>query len=254
MFCLLGLGIGKELDPQNRGAAARKDRVLIADSFNKGQLDGSKWLTTRAHDFREAIVDVVDRASSPQPANPELRLRADTLGTDDRTVKYLGVVSRATIDLRRAKQVEFEIDWNRQANGSYLTAGIYLAPTLTRSSPEAEPTWLKFEYVGVPPGRHARAALTQRNQGVLRLLETEGWPDKQRTGRAIDKQKVALILDRRSIHIWENGVLWYQAKNLDLPFPSAHLYLQMSSHSNYPAREVFFDDIVVREASAGEKP
>ena len=29
-------------------------------------------------------------------------------------------------------------------------------------------------------------------------------------------------------------------------FPTAHLYLQMSSPGNYPAREVFFDEVTVR--------
>ncbi|MDA2923408.1 hypothetical protein MYX65_01920 [Acidobacteria bacterium AH-259-L09] len=37
-----------------------------------------------------------------------------------------------------------------------------------------------------------------------------------------------------------------------LPFSSAFLYLPMSGHSNYRSREIFFDDILVREACEEE--
>lgn len=225
-----------------------KPRTLFADSFDSPQLDQTKWRRTWANDFRERTIDLVLRREEPGKADRQLRLRANTLGTDDTTVKYLGVVSRAKIDLQTAKEIEFELDWNKQANGSYLTAGIYLAPRLTSTTPEQARDWLKFEYVGVPPGRNARSVLAKQVAKQLRLLDTEGWPDQQRTGRYIERQRLRIRLTTKSIRVFENGQLKYSSDQLDLPFTSAYIYFQMSSHSNYPPREIFFDNVVVRES------
>ena len=134
-------------------------RILLADSFDSGQLDTQKWKVTLAHDFSERSTDVVNRAAAGLPPNYQLRLRAGTLRTDDRTVKFLGVVSAKPVDLRSRKQIEFDFDWNQQGNGSYLTAGILLSPTLTTGSAEEELDWTMFQDVGVPPGRNARTKL-----------------------------------------------------------------------------------------------
>ena len=46
----------------------------------------------------------------------------------------------------------------------------------------------------------------------------------------------------------ENGKTLWQTKWDGFGFATAHLYLQMSSHSNYRAREVFFDQVSVGSA------
>jgi hypothetical protein len=222
-------------------------RTLTEDSFESGELATGAWQLTAANDFNEKAQDVVARDLEGE-TDHVLRLRADTLGTDDRTVKFLGVRFREKLDLRHRHQIEVELDWNDQANGSYLSAGIYLAPALTTVSPELEPSWVKFEYVGVPPGRNARALIALREKGLLRLLETEGWPDEQRLGRKIGRQRVRVVVDGGSLRISENGEPLYRSDGSVVPFSSAYLYLQLSSHSNYGSREVFFDDVVIREA------
>jgi hypothetical protein len=221
-------------------------RTLVHDSFESGGLDLDVWQLTAANDFKEKVQDVVARELEDE-TDHALQLRANTLGTDDRTVKFLGVMFREKLDLRHRHQIEFELDWNDQENGSYLTAGIYLAPTLTPVSPEFEPSWVKFEYVGVPPGRNARGLVALRDKGLLKLLETEGWPDQQRIGRKIGRQRVRVVVDGGSVRISENGDALYRSDGSVVPFSSAYLYLQLSSHSNYGSREVFFDDIVIRE-------
>ena len=80
------------------------------------------------------------------------------------------------------------------------------------------------------------------------MLHTEGWPDLQRTGRKIGRQRLRLVLEEGAIRVFENEELLYDSQKKVLQFSSAYLYLQMSSHSNYPPREVFFDDIAVRRA------
>ncbi len=236
------------LPEQERRISTNRQGVVLSESFDSGQLDARKWSVTSASDFRERTVDVVAQPHGSRTIDYRLRLRADTIGTDDRTVKYLGVVSTRPIHVAKKKELLFDLDWNRQANASYFSAAIYLCPTLNRATPEQEPDWLKFEYIGVPPGRNARGLLAKKERGQLRLLETEGWPDKQRTGRPIGLQRVRIVFDIDSLQLFENGNLLYEVRALNLHFSRAYLYLQMSSHSNYPAREVFFDNIVVKEA------
>lgn len=54
-----------------------------------------------------------------------------------------------------------------------------------------------------------------------------------------------LIIDNNQLKVIENGKDLYYTKNHGLNFIKAYLYLQMSSHSNYPAREIFFDNIKI---------
>jgi hypothetical protein len=197
-----------------------------------------QWTVTRSGDFKEAAVDIADG---------RLRLRASTIGTRDDTVKHLGVrTAKALVDISEPVEVVATIDWNNQANGCYLRATIFLCPTETLGTAADEKDWLKFEYVGVPPGKNGRAALSRRTSGNLRHLFTEGWPTEQRKGRPIGKQQVVLKLDATNIEIIENGKTWWGPKPHGLSWRQAYLYLQMSSHSNYPPREMFFDDVAVR--------
>ena len=219
--------------------------IILEDDFRSGNLDPERWRPTSAHDFREWIVDVQDRGAGKAP-DRGLRLRADTIGTDDGTVKFLGVVHPDPLDLTRPHQIEFELDWNNQSNGSYLSAGIYLSPTLTTGTPEGEDDWFKVVYVGVPPGGNVRSLVAVGRGGREHPLDTDGWPDRRRGGRAIDRQRIRLVLDGGSVSLFENDALLYRSETPILTFQSAYLYLQMTSHSNYPAREVFFDDLVVR--------
>ena len=224
-------------------ASEADPRVVLSDSFSAAALRREAWVVTRQGDFREAAVDILDG---------RLRLRADTIGTRDDTVKHLGIrATQQVIDLSSPVEVAAEIDWNNQANGCYLRASLFLCPTPTNGTAAAEPDWLKFEYVGVPPGKNGRALLGRRSKRQLRHLFTEGWPKEQRTGRKIGRQKVVLRLDHTNIEIVENGRSIFGPAPHGLAFRRAYLYLQISSHSNYPPREIFFDNVVVRTMSSG---
>jgi hypothetical protein len=211
---------------------------IAGKNFRGDGMEDVEWVVTRSGDFKEAAVDVVDG---------RLRIRAGTIGTRDDTVKHLGVrTGKAVVDLSTPVEVTATIDWNNQANGCYLRASIFLCPTETNGTPADKKDWLKFEYVGVPPGKNGRAALSRRTSGNLRHLYTEGWPAEQRKGRTIGKQQVVIKLDATNIEVIENGKTWWGPKPHRLSWQQAYLYLQMSSHSNYPPREVFFDDVGVR--------
>ena len=128
-----------------------------------------------------------------------------------------------------------------------MTAGIFLCPTLTEGNPADEPAWVRIEYVGVPPGRKARAAVWLRNETGTHWIHKEGWPEKQRTGRTIDRLRVGIEFREDGWAVTENGEPLFRAPGKwPLPFDTAHVYLQMSSHSNYPPREIFFDNITFR--------
>jgi hypothetical protein len=214
----------------------------LRDDFSGPALDQRRWHVTRQGDFQESTVDVVDG---------RLRLRMATIGTRDDTVKFHGVRSAQAFDISSGIAVSFELDWNDQANGSYLTAGMYLCPVATDGNPRDEENWLKLEYVGVPPGRNARALLATQQSGHLRHIYTEGWPDEQRTGRKIGRARARLVLEGPLLQVWENDELLFETEQQPLPFDQAYVYLQMSSHSNYPPRELFFDDVRVEALGQG---
>jgi hypothetical protein len=49
----------------------------------------------------------------------------------------------------------------------------------------------------------------------------------------------------QGLKVLENGGKMFATDHLPWPFPTAYLYLQMSSHSNYPPREIYFDNVVI---------
>lgn len=224
------------------------DESAIQDSFSEGVLDPSMWVLTSENDFAEKIVDVCD-VDLTEAVDYRLRLRAGTTGTADDTVKYLGVRSIQRIDFREGKAISFDLDWNNQANGCYLTGGVYLCPVTTDANPKAESDWLAFQYIGVPPGKNARFQVASNSGDMLRFLFREGWPDEQRTGREIGNQHVEIVIDENGLKIMENGEELYTTEDHGIGFTEAYLYLQMSSHSNYPPREIYFDDIIVQDIS-----
>ena len=214
----------------------------VSDDFQEGVISEGRWTLTRQNDFRTSLIDVIDVGQN----DLRLRLLADTVGTMDDTVKFHGVRTMKKIDFTERKIISFDLDWNEQANGSYLTAGIYLCPVVTDTNPRDEVDWIAFEYVGVPPGDNARFQIASKTNNSLRFLFTEGWPNKQRTGREIANQHVKLMIDKDTLKVLENNDELFITPDHGLGFTEAYLYLQMSSHSNYSSREVYFDNIVVK--------
>ena len=224
-YCLLA-------DP---GAGPTAREVVFADRFSLDHLDDAKWTRTRCHDFQEEVVDL---------AEGRLRMAAATTGTDDATVKLHGVRSAApVVDLSRPVEIAFALDWNNQANGCYMAAGAYLCPEAVDDPREAE-SWLRVLTIGVPPRRNARCLISAKRGGREEQLLTEGWPE-QREGRRIGVQRLRLTLDHGRLTVAENDASVLEVDALQLGFDRAYLYLQHSSHSNYPRREVFFDDVQV---------
>ena len=132
-----------------------------------------------------------------------------------------------------------QLDWADQANGSYLTAAVVLSPHATAGNPLDTSDWLKVAYVGVPPGRNARMLVELRSHGPDDTVETEGWPETRREGRRIGMQEIRLRVRSRAIEVWEGGrLIWMSPQALS--FETGYLYLQMSSHSNYAARSIYF--------------
>lgn len=210
-------------------------------AFSAGELDPERWVTTLAGDFKERIVDVVGK-NGPES---RLRIRANTMGTHPKTVKFLGARTVRSFSLAGEVRITVELDWNGQKNGSYMTAGVVLCPSATTGNPLKERDWLKVEYVGVPPGRNARMVVGTSKAGRELTLYTEGWPQKNRKGRSISVQTITIVIRDGSFQVFENGELRYDSNGVRLSFDSAHVYLQMSSHSNYRAREVYFDNLRV---------
>ncbi|MFA4837352.1 MAG: hypothetical protein WC749_14955 [Dehalococcoidia bacterium] len=232
-------------DTQESAKGKISDLTFFQDDFESGFLDLSRWQVTRENDFAQSIVDVRDVDPS-EGKDHRLRLGANTIGTDDATVKFHGVRSLGEIDFSAGRVISFDLDWNNQQNGSYLTAGIFLSPVSTDTNPAARTDWISLEYIGVPPGQNARFQIARMRTGNLQLLFTEGWPEQQRTGRKIGNQHLELAIDSRGLKVIENGEDIFSTEYHGLVFTQAYIYFQMSSHSNYPAREVYFDNISIK--------
>ncbi|MGJ0484672.1 MAG: hypothetical protein ACR65R_09070 [Methylomicrobium sp.] len=188
---------------------------------------------------------VVDETGQGK-SNCRLRISVDTRGTRDETVKFVGVRSGHPLLVTNGTHLSANLDWNNQTNGSYLSAAVILSPRKTNQNPLKTPEWLKIEYVGVPPGQNARMSISLTGQGRERILYTEGWPEANRSGRKIAQQKITFeILDQSLFRILENDQLVYESKLDKIPFRRAYLYLQVSSHSNYANRSIYFDNIQV---------
>jgi hypothetical protein len=218
--------------------------TVIEETFNTGYLDPGRWEMTREGDTHQSLIEVVPISPSDQDEY-RLRLGMDTIGTMDDTVKYIGIKSRESINLRQAHEISFDLDWNNQSNGCYLTAGFFLCSMETSTNPEREPEWLKIEYIGVPPGKNARVIIAIKADDSVRFLYTEGWPE-ERSGRPVGYQRIVLIPDTKGITILENGSFLYYISKNNLNLESGYLYFQLSSHSNYPFREIYFDNIIVK--------
>jgi hypothetical protein len=212
------------------------------EEFRQGRLDPARWERTVEGDFREASLEVVSAAASTG-AGYRLRLRADTRGTRDDTVKYLGARATQPIPLGEGREIEVDLDWARQSNGSYLTAAVVLSPHVTTRNPLDTADWLKVAYVGVPPGHNGRMLVEFRAGGRDHTVETEGWPATNREGRRLGSQRITLRFHHRAVEVWEGDrSVWISTPDA-LGFESAYLYLQMSSHSNYPPRAIYFDRV-----------
>jgi hypothetical protein len=215
--------------------------VVFRDDFSAPQLEASKWVHTVSNDFQTELVDVLDG---------RLRMAAATIGTDDRTVKFHGVRTvKPVVDLTKPVEISFDLDWNNQSNGCYMTAGLYLCPTAA-DNPEAEKSSLRVEYWGVWPGKNARCIIATKTNGNLKFLLTEDWLDKG-SGRHLTSPRLRVTLQGNKLTVTEDDKPIFKTTDLHLDFTQAYLYLQHSSHSNYPRREVFFDNVLVQEV--GEK-
>lgn len=214
-----------------------------SETFSQGLLDLAHWQPTLEGDCRDCSISVVN---SIEQGDFRLRLLADTLGTQDDSVTFIGARNTRLIDLSKAKRIAVELDWNQQTNSSYLSAALVLSPHEIKQNPLKTSDWLKIEYVGVPPGQNTRMIIGLMVNGRGRTLYAEGWPDINRTGRKIALQRIMVVFsDRLLFQIWENDQLIYDSKLDKLPFSKAYLYLQLSSHSNYSARSIYFDNIRV---------
>ena len=221
-------------------SAATAPAATLREDFASGSLDPARWERTREGDFRAQSAEVVESATGQ---GYRLRLLADTVGTRDDTVKHLGIGSRCRLPLGPDARFRIRIDWGPPDNGSYLAAAIVISPHATTGDPQATDDWLSIGYVGVPPGGNARMLVVVRKAGVTRTLYTDGWPEPRREGRRIGRPEIEVARRGSSFEIREDNRLILVTAASEAPFAGAHVYLQLSSHSNYRSRAVHFEDL-----------
>ena len=224
-------------------------KVLFQEDFSESELDMSRWKLTKDGDFSQLAVDV-QRVEREGRDDHRLKLMANTLKTSD-PMKYLGVRSVKKIDLSQLREVSFDLDWNAQRNGCYLAAALYICP-VESENPKKEKEWVKFEWTGVPPGKNIRTNFWAKINRAPKQLYTD-WGPRDENGRpqgrpvAPGDHRIKLLFDNKGIQVSvDDKQLCYVEHSLS--FAAGYLYLQMSSGTNYPAREVYFDNITVTAA------
>jgi hypothetical protein len=227
-------------------ALARADEsVTLLESFD-APLDPARWAVVRVNDVRSDRIEA---------QNGTLVVALETLGTDDRTVKVRGVSSQQAFTIGTAPvRISTNVDWNGQANGCYLSAGMALVPEgyATDKDPRAAPEGVYFEWIGVPPGKRVRPYLVKRSKNAALELYTEGWPQpkrEDRVGRPASKAKISLEVAKDSVRLAEGEKELY--KGADGLSGRFKLVLFVTGHSNYPTRTVYFDSASVAEVRSG---
>ena len=224
------------------------DNRILYDDFEGGELVSAQWQVTSSGDFSDIAVDVTDTDES-ENIDFQLRMRAGTLNTTSQ-MKYLGIRSAEMIDISNDIVITFDLDWNNQANGCYLGAGLYLCP-FDSDNPKVEDDWIKFEYVGVPPGKNVRINIWKSVNGSPQEIFTD-WGPRDAQGKPLglplgqSSHTIRIELDPDALAVWQDDTEIIPPTKHNLQFTEAYLYLQMSSGTNYPPREVYFDNVLIQ--------
>jgi hypothetical protein len=62
-------------------------------------------------------------------------LGMNTISTGDNTIKFQGIKSVERVNFSDGKKISFDLDWNNQSNGCYLTGSICICPAATNGNP-----------------------------------------------------------------------------------------------------------------------
>ena len=83
--------------------------------------------------------------------------------------------------------------------------------------------------------------------GVTRTLFDDRLPDTNRLGRTIARVELEVAWREDAVEIREDGRVVLRVARSSVPFTDAIVYLQLASHSNYPARSIHFEDLRVSQ-------
>ena len=204
------------------------------DAFDSLSLE--RWTPVRSHDAKREVLETREG---------RLVLGLDTLGTDDATVKAVGVRTARPIDVAAGARITATFDWGAQENTSYLAAGIFLSPEARENAREAE-DWIAVQLVGVPPGQTARPLVTARSRGRMIELAAFGWPI-EKPSRPLGRETIGIEIRGTSLRVDFGGKEVFATAESPVLLERAWLYLHFHGHSNYPLREIAFDDITVAQ-------
>jgi len=82
--------------------------IKLDENFSERILNTQTWQITREGDFEESIVDVYD-IDPTGDVDYRLRLRANTIGTSDDTVKFHGVRSVQKVGFSEGLNISFDL-------------------------------------------------------------------------------------------------------------------------------------------------
>jgi hypothetical protein len=216
--------------------------TALTDDFSEESLDPNVWTVVQDGEIHDVVAQT-------DPTHSQLRLGLGTDGTHGEPLKSVEVRTATPLDLTQPHRIDATVQWPTGETG-YLVAGVVLSPDPpTSGSMLRAPDWLRAEYVGVPPGGNARAAVYAEKAGSIAWLYKDGWPLPSAAGRTIGAVHLTVVLTSQTVEVDEDGQALLPATPYGLDLGHAYLALFVSSRSGFPAREVRFSSLKIEPAS-----
>lgn len=233
----------------------------FSDRFTAKELDPAHWVVTRSEPFSGSTIDLINRT----PSERWLRLRLDNSKSPNHKMKLHGVRTRnAVVNFDHPTEINFTLDWNTPPRSHGMAAGIYLCSDSKSEAPGIDfPDYIKVMYYGdAGMGSQAHLEVAICNACKVHLIYDEGYHAHMddRTGKVkyqqhtIGVQQIRLVVDKNGMTVWENNnqVCHCVFNTVDglvapLTWSTGYLYLQQECTHSFPAHELFFTNIHVRQ-------
>ena len=211
--------------------------LLLTEDFRE-PLDPTQWTS---------FVQGTPAAWSASPGPAGLMLGLDTRRSDPRVVCATGVAS-APLAVGAGLRIRARLDWRAPENACYRTAGLRVVPAEADPASLERAAWL--ELVGAPPGGRARRFAAVRTGSHPVPVFVDGWP-AAREGRVVGVTTLELVVTASEVAFTADGEGLGRAA-LDLG-AQVRVVLYTTSHANYAARPVTFEELLVEHAVGAQR-
>ena len=210
------------------------------ETFFDKPLDAAQWAQwTHQVDAGKSAVEIGPKG---------LTVSLETYGRAARDVSVVALAWRRGYDLLQGPlAIEMTLDWLEKHNANYLSAGIALVPEEAPLSgdPRDLPAVAHLSFIGAGIGANARRELVVQRHGNTIFRDTEGWPEKDADGRALETARVRWVVGPEGMTVTEEGRPAVKTETA-LSVARVRVVLFVVSHSNSMKRALRFARLAVK--------